>query len=36
MLTLNGFAEGLKYVFPETILFPAVSSPDVDFVTDLA
>ena len=36
MLTLNGFAEGLKDVFPETILFRAVSRPDVDFVTDLA
>ena len=36
MLTLNDFAEGLKDVFPKTILFPAVPRPDVDFVTDLA
>ena len=36
MLTLNSFAEGLKEVFPETILFPAVSRSDFDFVSDLA
>ena len=36
MLTLNDFAEGLKDVRPERILFSAVPKPDVDFVTDLA
>ena len=36
MLTLNDFAEGLKDVRPERILFSAVPKPDVDFVTNLA
>ena len=35
MLTLHDFAEGLKDVCPESILFSAVPEPDVDFVTDL-
>ena len=35
MLILNDFAEGLKDVCPESILFSAVTKPDVDFVTDL-
>ena len=35
MLTLHDFAEGLKDVCPESILFSAVPKPDVDFVTDL-
>ena len=35
MLTLNDFAEGLKDVCPKSILFSAVTKPDVDFVTDL-
>ena len=35
MLTLNDFAEGLRDVYPESILFSAVPNPDVDFVTDL-
>ena len=35
MLTLNDFAEGLKNICPERILFSAVPKPDVDFVTDL-
>ena len=34
MLTLNDFAEGFKDVCPESILFSAVSKPDVDFVKD--
>ena len=34
MLTLNDFAEGLKDVCPESILFSAVPKPDSDFVTD--
>ena len=33
MLTLNDFAEGLRDVCPESILFSAVPKPDVDFVT---
>ena len=36
MLTLNDFAEVLKDVCPESIIFAAVPEPDVDFVTDLA
>ena len=35
MLTLNDFAESLRDVCPESILFSAVPMPDVDFVTDL-
>ena len=35
MLTLNDFAEGLRDVCPESILFSAVLKLDVDFVTDL-
>ena len=35
MLTLNHFAEGLRDVCPEGILFSAVPKPEVDFVTDL-
>ena len=35
MLTLNDFAESLRDVCPESILFSAVPKPDVDFVTDL-
>ena len=35
MFTLHDFAEGLKDVCPESILFSAVPKPDVDFVTDL-
>ena len=35
MLTLNDFAESLRNVCPESILFSAVLKPDVDFVTDL-
>ena len=35
MLSLNDFAEGLKDVFPESILFSAVPEPEVDFATDL-
>ena len=35
MLTLNHFAEGLRDVFLESILFSAVPKPEVDFVTDL-
>ena len=35
MLTLNHFAEGLRDVFSESILFSAVPKPEVDFVTDL-
>ena len=33
MLTLNDFAEGLKDVCPESILFSAIPKPDSDFVT---
>ena len=36
MLTLNDFAEVLKDVCPESIIFSVVPEPDVDFVTDLA
>ena len=35
MLTLYDFAEVLKDVCPESIIFSAVPEPDVDFVTDL-
>ena len=35
MLTLNHFAEALRDVFLESILFSAVPKPEVDFVTDL-
>ena len=35
ILTLNDFAEGLRDVCPESVLFLAVRKPDVDFVTDL-
>ena len=35
MLTLNHFAEGLRDVCPEIILFSAVPKPEVDFVTGL-
>ena len=35
LLTMNDFAEGLKDVRPESILFSVVSKPDVDFVTYL-
>ena len=35
MLTLNYFAESLRDVCPESILFSAVPKPGVDFVTDL-
>ena len=35
MLTLNDFAESLRDVCPESILFSAVPKPNVDFVTDL-
>ena len=35
MLTLNDFAEGLRNVYPESILLSAVPKPEVDFVTDL-
>ena len=35
MLTFNDFGEGLKDICPESVLFSAVSKPDVDFVTDL-
>ena len=35
MLTLNHFAEGLRYVCPESILFSAVLKPEVDFVKHL-
>ena len=35
MLTLNDFAEGLKNLCRERILFSAVLKPDVDFVKDL-
>ena len=35
MLTLNHFAEGLRDVFPESVLFSAVPKPEVDFVTHL-
>ena len=35
MLTFNYFAEDLRNVCPEIILFSAVSMPGVDFVTDL-
>ena len=36
MLTLNDFAESLRDVCPESMLFSAVAKPEVDFVTDLA
>ena len=35
MLTLNHFAEGLRDVCPEIILFSAVPKPEIDFVTGL-
>ena len=35
MPTLNEFAESLRDVCPESILFSAVPKPNVDFVTDL-
>ena len=35
ILTLNDFAEGLRDVCPEVILFSAVPKPDIDFATDL-
>ena len=35
MLTLNHFAEGLRNVCPESVLFSAVPKPEVDFVKDL-
>ena len=35
LTTMNDFAEGLRDVCPESILFSAVPKPDVDFVTDL-
>ena len=35
MLTLIDFAEGLRDICPESILFSAIPKPDVDFVTDL-
>ena len=35
MPTLNDFAEGLRNVCPESILFSAIPKPEVDFVTDL-
>ena len=35
MLPLNDFAEGLRDVCPESILFSAVPKPDVDVVTGL-
>ena len=35
MPTLNDFAEGLKDVCPESIMFLAVAKPDLDFVADL-
>ena len=34
MLILNDFAEGLKKVYPESILFSAAPKPDIDFITD--
>ena len=34
-LTLNDFAESVRDVCPESILFSAVPKPDVDFVADL-
>ena len=36
MLALNNFAENLRDVCPESILFSAVQKLDVDFVTGLA
>ena len=35
MLTLNDFAEGLRNLCPESILFSAVPKPNTDFVTNL-
>ena len=35
MLTLNDFAEGLRDVCPENILFSAILKPDADVVKDL-
>ena len=35
MLTFNDFAEGLKDICPESVLFSAVPKPDADFVKDL-
>ena len=35
MLILNDFAEGLKDVCPESILFSSAPKPDFDFVTHL-
>ena len=36
MLTLHDFAEVLRDICPESILFSAVPNTDVDSITDLA